>query len=82
MPFLTSKFRVGFDNLNVELTRIKKIQLGRPNPINPRVWVTYFWGFDETKQEKVIRTWFYQSEQARETELNRIMEKHPTLQVV
>lgn len=81
MPFLTSKFRVGFDNLTVELARIKKIQLGDPNPVNPRVWVTYFLGNDETKQEKVIRTWFYQSEQARETELTRIREKHPTLQV-
>ena len=82
MSVLTSKFRVGFDNLTVELAKIKKIQLGRPNPINPRVWVTYFWGDDETKREKVIRTWFYQSEQARETELNRILEKYPTLQVV
>ena len=82
MPFLTSKFRVGFDNLTVGLEKVKKIQLGRPNPINPRVWVTYFWGDDETKQEKVIRTWFYQSEQARETELNRIKEKYPTLQIV
>lgn len=82
MPFLTSKFRVGFDNLTVELEKVNKIQLGRPNPIKPRVWVTYFWGHDETNREKVIRTWFYQSEQARETELNRIREKYPTLQVV
>lgn len=82
MPFLASKFRSGFDNLTVELSRIKKIQLSKPNPLNPRLWITYFWGDCENKQEKVIRTWFYQSEKERETDLNRIREKHPTLQVV
>jgi hypothetical protein len=82
MPFLASKFRSGFDNLTVELSRVKKIQLSKPNPLNPRLWITYFWGDCENKKEKVIRTWFYQSEKERQTELDRIREKHPTLQVV
>lgn len=81
MPFLTSGFRARFDNLTIELTRIKKSSWAGPYPINPRVWFTYFWGQDEAEQEKVIRTWFYQSEQARETELIRLREKYPTLLV-
>jgi hypothetical protein len=82
MPFLASKFRVGFDNLTVELSKIKKIQLSRANPTNPHLWITYFWGDDENNRERVIRTWYYKSEQERETELIRITEKYPALPVI
>lgn len=79
MPSLTSKFGTGLENLSVDLDLCTRIELGKPNPNNPRLWVTYFLGPDPDKGEKIVRTWFYKSEQDRSTELKRIQEKFPKL---
>jgi hypothetical protein len=82
MPLLTSKFRTGLDNLSIDVSQVKGIKLSLPNPDNPRLWVIYFIGFDIMGDEKVIRTWFYQSEQDRTKELNRIQVLLPHLMVL
>jgi len=82
MPLLTSKYRKGLDNLSVDMSRVTKVQFKTPCPNNPRLWVTYFWGMDENQKEKVVRTWFYNSQQEWETELARIQEKYPSISIV
>lgn len=80
MPMLNSKYRTGLDNLSIDLSLVKKIQLGKPYPANPRLWIIYFWGEDENLKEKVVRTWFYSTELDREMEWKLIREKYQILE--
>ncbi len=79
MATLSSKFKTGLDNLGVDVSKVKKLKRGKSNPSNPNLSVLYFYGVDESNKEKVVRTWFYTSEENREKELKAIMEKHPNL---
>jgi len=82
MPFITSKFRTGLDNPSIDARLVAKIKVVMPKPTNPKLWVTYFLGFDENNREKVVRTWFHQSERERGIDLERIQEKYPDMKVV
>jgi hypothetical protein len=77
MPLFTSKFRSGLDNLSVDLSQVAQVKLGAPNPHNPKLWVLYFIGLDDAHKEKVIRTWFYQSETNRNVDIERILKAVP-----
>ena len=82
MPLIVSKYRTGLDNGSIDALLVKKIKLVVHNPDKPKLWITYFLGLDENEQEKVVRTWFHQSEQERDTDVARIREKYPEIQII
>ncbi|TDB67085.1 hypothetical protein [Arundinibacter roseus] len=81
MPIITSKFKTGLDNLGIEESAVVKIKKGAANPANPRLWVLYFCGVDEGNSEKVVRTWYFESEKNREKDIQNILQKYPNIVV-
>jgi hypothetical protein len=81
MPRIASKFKEGLDNLGIDLSRVNKVKRGVANPQNPYLSVLYFYGTDEANRERVVRTWFYNSEINREKEVRIIQEKFPELPI-
>lgn len=81
MPYITSQFRSGLDNLSVDSSQVNSVELSAPSPVNPRLWVTYFMKDEGGQGKKVVRTWFYTSEADRNKDLERIREKFPNIAV-
>ncbi len=77
MVYLRSKYRSGFDNLDIDGTTVKKIKLSPVTPAGDKLCMTYFLGTDD----KLLRTWRYDSDQNRQVDLEAVLKKYPNLTV-
>lgn len=77
MTQLKSKFRSGLSNMTVEISEVAQFKLSPFFPQNPKLWVLYFYGHDGN----VVRSWYYDSEQKRQKDLDQVLERCPHLKV-
>ena len=70
-----------FNNLAIDLNRVKRIKPDVDNPQAPRLWILYFYGQFKNNKEYVIRIWFFRHEKERSSQLQQILNQCPHIQV-
>ncbi len=81
MQLLSSKLRIDVGSRLIEPDRVKKIKLGVNAPVNTRLWILYFYGFEHNGVERLIDMWFYSSESKRSIELSQLSKKYPHIEI-
>ena len=61
----------------VEPSEVSKVKLGSPFPQKPNLWVLCFYGGND----RLVRTWYYDSEKKRRKDLDQVLEHCPHLPV-
>lgn len=82
MQIISSKLRIGLDSRPIEPEKVKRIKLGVNDPLNPRLWILYFYGIECDQVERLIGMWFYNSEGKRSRELRQLGKKYPHIEIV
>jgi hypothetical protein len=81
MSLIRSKYTFDFDNRPLDPSIIHKIKLSPPSPKNKRLWILRFYGLDESRHDKVLRSWFYTTEWKRKDDLQSIVKKNSQIMV-
>ena len=81
MRTLTLQKELEPGNLSIDLNKVTRIKLDVDNPKVPRIWVLYFYGQFRNNKECVIGIWFFYKEEDRSSQLERILNQYPHIQV-
>lgn len=81
MQTLTLRTESNFNNIAVDLNKVKRIKLDVDNPQDSRLWILYFYGQFKNDKEYVIRIWFFFKEEHRSSHLERILSEYPHIQI-
>lgn len=81
MQTLTLRTESNFNNIAVDLKKVKRIKLDVDNPQAPRLWILYFYGQFRNYKEYVIRIWFFFNEEDRSSHLESILSQYPHIQI-
>ncbi len=81
MKFIQSAFKLKGINPPVERSKVVRIEEEPANPSHPELWILFFYGFNDDENEKIVRTWFYNSEQMQKIELQILQEMYPSIKI-
>ncbi|MPR35359.1 hypothetical protein [Salmonirosea aquatica] len=81
MQTLTLKTESSFNNLAIDLNKVKRIKLDVDNPLAPKLWILYFYGQSRDNKECVIRIWFFNNAYERTYKLRNILNQYPHIQL-
>ncbi|MPR36912.1 hypothetical protein [Salmonirosea aquatica] len=77
MLVLISQHRTEYDNRHLIQSSVRKIKLSPASPRNERLWSLRFYG----EEGKVLRSWFYTTDQKRRADLAEVVKNNPHIEV-
>ena len=77
MFLIHSQYIADFDNRPMNPSSVQKIKLSPASLRNVHLWILRFYG----TEEKVLRSWFYNTDQERKDDLEGVVKDNPQIEI-